>query len=121
RNSSVFIVEFLTFIQKNGKCPDKIARSFPIFLNKLRGFMGCGTLTTRCAGEHGEVTELAKPKAWAGRPWKECREPRNSPRFAASPSDIPWLGYFRNEIGRGSANRGVFRGSPNSAAICMAP
>jgi hypothetical protein len=33
----------------------------------------------------------ARRSTEAGRPGKECREPLNSPRFAASPSESPWM------------------------------
>ncbi|MDA3872617.1 MAG: GxxExxY protein [Kiritimatiellae bacterium] len=44
-----------------------------------RMVLGLAIITTRYAGAHGGFME-------ASRPGTECREPPNSPRFAASPS-----------------------------------
>jgi len=63
---------------------------------------------------HEGVTE-------AGRPAKECREPRKIPHGAASPSMNSVKDNSRRPTGRGSANRGIFRGSSNHDATCMAP
>ena len=65
-------------------------------------------------GEHEGVTE-------AGVAGKECREPRKTPHVAAYPSVESVKDHYQRPTGRGSANRGFFRGSPNHAAIVLAP